>query len=164
MAIQHIISICDENNIKYEHHPERGTLTVQIPKARGYSDVLVTEDLANLVVERDINFLDYKLIEGYEAIWSQKHDCIECEIELPHRGFPFERFFRQNKQVQDDGKLFIDTHINGIKVELSEVTNEFNFIDLYKETNRARTMIRADRFDRRKSFSTSLKLFGLNDF
>ncbi|HIF5676308.1 TPA: hypothetical protein ACX3DF_003021 [Vibrio parahaemolyticus] len=162
MSIQSIISICDENKIKYEHHSERGFLTVQIPKARGFSDVLVTEELANLAVERDIDFLSYKLIEGYEAIWSPKHDSIECEIELPHRGFPFERLFRQNQQAKDEGKLFIDTHIDNVKVELSEVTNEFNFIDLYKDTGRPRGMIRADRFDRRKSFSTSLKVTGLN--
>ncbi|NOJ12588.1 hypothetical protein [Vibrio splendidus] len=162
MSIELIVSNCSERNVKFENHTERELLTVQLPKARSFTNLLMTNEIAKLAVELQIDFLSYKLIDGYEAIWSSSLDIIECEVELPHRSFPFERRFRNNQDVTEDGKLFIDTHVEGVQAELSEVTNEFNFIDLYKDIGRPRPMMRTDRFERRKSATTSLKITGLN--
>lgn len=162
MAIEDIIAVCNARKIKYEHHLERELLTVQVPKARSFTNILLTEELSSFAIDRDIDFLSYRLIDGYEAIWSQTHDCIECEIELPHRNFPFERIFRNNQQAIDDGKLLIPTHIIGVQVELSSVSDEFHFIDLYKDLGRPRYRMSLERFDQRKTYSTSLKVTGLN--
>lgn len=162
MTIENIIASCDVKELKYENHAGRGLLTIQIPRARSFTNVLVTEELAEFAIEREIDFLNYRLIDGYEAIWSPLYDVVECEVELPHRGFFFERIFRDNPEITEDGKLLIDTHIEDIKVELSVVSDEFNFIDLYKDTGRPRPPLKVDRFDSRKNFSSSLKIKGLN--
>lgn len=162
MAIENIIASCDAKDIKYENHADRGLLTVQLPKARSFTNVLVTAELAELAIEREIDFLSYKLIDGYEAVWSPTYDVVECEVELPHRSFSFERIFRDNQELTEDGKLLIDTHVAEVKVELSAVSDEFNFIDLYKDTGRPRSPMRVYRFERRKNVTSSLKITGLN--
>lgn len=162
LTIDKIISICNENGVNYERHSERGLLTVQLPKARTFSNILVNEEFAALAIEKDIKFVDYRLVEGYEAIWSHKHDKIECEIGLPHRPLSFDMMFRDNEDVRAAGKTFIDTHIDGVQVELSEITNEFNFIDMCKDVGRPRPMMyRTERFERHKNYSISLKVTGL---
>lgn len=162
MSIEIIALNCDEKSIEYDQLDIRNLLKIKIPKARGFSYLIINEEVAQLSVERDISFLDYRYVEGYEAIWSQEHDVIECEVELPHRNFPFERIFQGNENVRDDGKLYIDTHLSNVKVELSEVTNEFHLLDVYKDIGRFRPVMKAEQFDRRKKWSISLKVSGLN--
>lgn len=163
LAIEKIIAECIGKNIDYEPIIERDQLRVKIPQARGFSYVILDEDLAQLAVERKINFLDYRYIEGYDAVWSKEDDTIECEVILPHRMFSFERIFHDNEDVYDNGRLLIDIHIPDIKVELSEVTNEFHILTSYQDVGRSRPILfSADRFDRRKKCSTSLKVTGLN--
>lgn len=148
--------------VEHERETSRNNLKIKIPKARGFSYVILNEGVAKLAVEREINFLDYRYIEGYSAIWSQEHDAIECEVELPHRSFPFERIFQNNENISSEGKLYIDTHLPDVKVELSEITNEFSFLYLYKDIGRSRPIIRAERFDSFRKDSVSLKVTGLN--
>ena len=161
MSIDIIVSNCIAKSVEYEQLTDRSLLKVKIPKARGFEYVKLSEEIAELAIERNIKFIDYRYVEGYQAIWSEEHDVIECEVELPQRGFPFERVFQNNVNISDDGKLYIDTHIPDIKVELSEVTDEFNLLDIFKDTGRPRPTFRANRFDSRKRFSTSLKVAGL---
>jgi hypothetical protein len=162
LSIEVISTNCATKSVECEQVTGRNILKIKIGKARVFTYVNLNEEIAQLAVERDINFLDYRYVEGYEAIWSQEHDVIECEVELPQRGFPFERMFRSNENASETGKLYIDTHLPNVKVELSEVTDEFHLLDLYKDTGRSRPIMRADRFDRRKSWSTSLKVTGMN--
>lgn len=153
---------CVSKSVKYEEVIEHNMLKIEIPKARGFTFVNLNEEIAQLAVERNINFLDYRYVDGYEAVWSQEHDVVECEVELPQRAFMFERIFRNNEDVSKTKKIHIDTHLPDIKVELSEVTDEFLFLNLYKDKGRPRSIMRVDRFDQRKSSYTSLKVTGMN--
>lgn len=162
LSIEAIISNCIAKTIDYELVTDRNLLKIKIPKARGFLYLILNEEISQLAIERKIDFLDYRYIEGYDAIWSQEHDVIECEVELPQRRFPFERIFQSNENVSEDGKLYIDTYLPDVKVELSEITNELNLLDLYKDTGRSLPFMKAERFDRRKKYSTSLKVTGLN--
>jgi|TARA_R110002126_G_scaffold290086_1_gene446349 hypothetical protein len=162
LSIEIISTNCLTKSIECEQVTERNLLKIKIPKARAFKYITLNEGIAQFAVERNINFLDYRFIEGYEAIWSQEHDVIECEIELPQRGFVFDRIFRSNKDVSEAGKLIIDTHLTNVKVELSEVSYEFHLLDIYKDTARSRPMMDIERFDRRKNWATSLKITGVN--
>ena len=162
MSIEAITSNCKAKTIDYEQVIGRNLLKIKIPKARGFSYVILDEKAAKLAVKRDISFLDYKYVEGYEAIWSQEHDVIECAVELPQRSFSFERIFQNNSNVSEEGKLYIDTHLLDVRVELSEITNEFNFLDLYKDIGHSRHVMPAEIFDKRKKRLTSLKVTGLH--
>jgi hypothetical protein len=117
LSIEAIISNCTTKSVDYEQITDRNLLKIKIPKARGFSYLILNEEVSQLAIERDIDFLDYRYIEGYDAIWSQEHDVIECEVELLYRGFPFERIFQSNQNVSEDGKLYIDTHLPDVKVE-----------------------------------------------
>ncbi|MCB2387044.1 hypothetical protein [Thalassolituus alkanivorans] len=161
MSIEAISTNCATKSVEFEQEARGNILKIKIPKARGFEYLKLNEEIARLAIERELKFLDYRYIEGYEAIWSQEHDVVECEVELPQRGFPFERMFRNNEDVSENGKVYIETHIPDVKVELSEVTDEFHLLDEYKDTNRPRPIITVDRFDRRKGWFTSLKVTGM---
>ncbi|TMO46159.1 hypothetical protein [Pseudoalteromonas ruthenica] len=164
MSIEAISTNCATKSVECERVTARNLLRIKIPKARGFKYITLNEEISQLAVERDLNFLDYRYVEGYEAIWSKEHDVIECEVELPQESFQFEHMFRNNEDASEAGKLYIDTHLPDVTVELSEVTDEFNLLDLCKDIGRPRPSIsmRASRFDRRKSWSTSLKITGIN--
>lgn len=164
MSIEAISTNCETKSVECEQVTGRYLLKIKIPKARGFEYVMLNKEIAQLAVERELSFLDYRYIEGYEAIWSQEHNVIECEVVLPQRGFPFDHMFRENEDASEAGKLYIDTHLPNVKVELSEITDEFNLLELCKDTGRPQPSMsmRADRFDRRKSWSTSLKMTGIN--
>jgi hypothetical protein len=162
LSIEAIISNCITKTVAYEQVADQNLLKIKIPKARGFSYAILNEEVSQFAIARGIDFLDYKYIEGYEAIWSQEHDAIECKVELPHGVFHFERLFQSNKSVSEDGNLHIDTHLPDVKVVLSEITNEFNFLDLYKDIGHSRPVMRAERFYKVKRYSTSLRVTGLN--
>ncbi|MBK5143418.1 hypothetical protein I2494_06740 [Budviciaceae bacterium BWR-B9] len=165
MNIQKIISDCKNKNLNYDYNDVRKILRIQIPKARNDSNIILTSDIVDIIAERNINLLDYKYIEGYEAIWSIEQDIIECEVELPQRHFSFERYFRNNSICKEEKKILIETHLEGIVAELSEISNEFHILEICKDIGRPIGIMGSyniERFDRRKSSSTSLKISGLN--
>ncbi len=155
-----IIEKCESNNIKYEYFENRELLEIEIPKARKSATLAISKSHANFIIENNVKFQDYKFIEGYDAIWSATHDTIECEVELPHRGFPFSRLIRDNEHVTEDGKLLLDTHVEGVQAEISEASNEFIILDHSKDRGRHRPPFRPERMERVRSFTTTIKITG----
>lgn len=159
---QEIINKCEQSSLSYELLEGLDILKIDIPKARKTTLVSLNNRYAEYILEHDIKFHDFKCIDGYEAIWSSVHDVIECEVELPHRGFQFSRIFKDNENLTEDGRLLIDTHLDGVQAEISEASNEFMIFELCKERGRPRTLYLIDRFDRVRSSTTTIKIHGCN--
>ncbi|HDY7662668.1 TPA: hypothetical protein RQJ99_004709 [Vibrio vulnificus] len=157
---QQVIDKCENSSLKYELVEGQGLLKVEIPKARKTSLLLLSNNFSEYILEHDIKFYDFKCIEGYEAIWSSVHDVIECEVELPHRGFPFSRIFRDHESLTEDGKLLIDTHIDGVQAEISEASKEFMIFELCRERGRPRSTFPVERLERYRSSTTTIKIHG----
>ncbi|MEZ8109852.1 hypothetical protein ACED56_12280 [Vibrio splendidus] len=157
---QQIIGKCENSSLNYELVEGQGLLKIDIPKARKTSLLLISHNSCEYIQEHDVKFYDFKCIEGYEAIWSSVHDVIECEVELPHRGFPFRRMFREHESLTEDGKWFIDTHIDGVQAEISEASKEFMIFELCRERGRIRPSFPIERLEKYRASTTTIKIHG----
>ncbi|HGF5079348.1 TPA: hypothetical protein ACVOZB_004407 [Vibrio diabolicus] len=157
---QELIDKCKQSSLTCEVIGEHGPIRVEIPKARKTVSLLLNTRFAEYILANDIKFYDYRCIEGYEAIWSPKYDVIECEVELPLRGFHFSRIFAENENVTEDGRLLIDTHLEGVQAEISQASNEFMIFELRKDRGRPRPPFPIDRLERYRASTTTLKIHG----
>lgn len=73
-----ILEANKEKGFKYEETDE--FLEIEIPRGRDIEKIKVDQAVAEFIEEKKINFLDYKFVPNYEAIWSDIHNYVECEI------------------------------------------------------------------------------------
>lgn len=78
--IDEIPSYDGERIIKY--------LTFNFPVAREHEEIRISEDNRNIENILKSNFVKYRGISDYEAIWSSELGCIECEIDAPRYNMP----------------------------------------------------------------------------
>lgn len=163
MSIERIIELCEERKINYEHLEARNRLVIFLPKARDYKKIVIRDDVANYLISENIDILKYRTVSGYEAIWSTELETLECEIELPHRAFIFDRFFSSNPELIENGKITFNTAIDGVTAELSMISRELLLITMLQMPERFGSNFGSvEGLIRRQRYSTSIKINGLN--
>lgn len=158
MSFENLKALCDEYNIKYSEPTEdHRHFKIEIAKGRNFSHLTLNEEAAEKILEYVPDFFKYKFVEGYEAIWSADHGTLECEIELPHGRFPFQKLIRENANSQEDGVFVIPSFKNGVDIEISTGTNAFALFTLLRDS-----FYRPFRqFERIKEYSVTIKMKGL---
>lgn len=75
---ENILEAIKEKSFKYEKTDEY--LEIEIPRGRNKEKIKIDQAVAEFIDDKKINFLDYKFVPNYEAIWSDIHNNVECEI------------------------------------------------------------------------------------
>ncbi|HDV8378055.1 TPA: hypothetical protein RKT71_001937, partial [Citrobacter freundii] len=86
--IDELIEICNQHGISNSIlEGDRKVLNFKLGRERGFTDLYIREGrVANEFISND--FYKYKFVLGYEAIWSEEDDVIECMIDCaPYYGF-----------------------------------------------------------------------------
>ncbi len=119
-------------------------IVFKFPVARTYEEILVSET-ASIDSIMQSNFVKYRGISNYEAIWSSELKCIECEIQEPKSTMPpsflVRKLYRIFKPSEISGNglgmktpkeivIFEDDKIN---VSIGISSKEFAFLSLYKD-------------------------------
>lgn len=81
--LEEIQQICDDHEIEYlASGDDRKTLILKIKKERGFKELYIKEGFsADEFVSND--FYKYRFVQGYEAIWSEEDEVVECLIDCP---------------------------------------------------------------------------------
>lgn len=113
-----LIKKCEEKKIKFEER--HSALIIKILRGREEQDIRISQPLLELI--QDNNFLDYRLVPNYDAVWSETHKVIECEVDSRFsRRNIFERYF--SEFCEEEEKLTFQ--INNYTVEITSPSNEF---------------------------------------
>lgn len=139
-----------ENRIEEVSTIDEGTtssIVFQFPIARESEEIRIFEDDHNIQSIINCNFLKYRGLSNYEAIWSSELNIIECEVNFPRYGMAPNRFLLRKLFSLLDPKvctqignehdaeypaltLFSDEQI---KVSIGYSSIEFAFLSTYKE-------------------------------
>lgn len=94
--LEQIQNICDENNIDYSINEEgRKLLVLKIKRERQSTELFIRDGRsADEFISDD--FYKYRFIQGYEAIWSEEEDIVECQIDCPRTFGMWERILARH--------------------------------------------------------------------
>lgn len=151
-------NILDEN--KFENrieeiplYDEDGTakyLFFDFPIGRETEEIRIREDDPNLDILISSNFMKYRGISNYEAIWSHELKRIECEIIVSRSSVPnrfimrkLARFLKQVEDIESENGHDVSEPLNltiytdgQISVSLGYSSREFAILSTYKEGHR----------------------------
>lgn len=86
--IDEVIEICKNHNIDYEvSDDDKRILTIKLKRERNFTEVYLREGRNASEFSSD-DFYKYKYVLGYEAIWSEEDDVVECQVDCA-RAFGF---------------------------------------------------------------------------
>ncbi|MFX4955791.1 hypothetical protein ABTC33_17935 [Acinetobacter baumannii] len=77
---KNILDAIRDKGFKYEETEK--FLEIEIPRGRNIEKIKIDQAVAEFIDDQKINFLDYKFVPNYEAIWSDIHNHVECEITI----------------------------------------------------------------------------------
>jgi len=94
--LDQIQAICDEHKVEYSlTDGDRKQLVIKIKRERQITELYIREGaVADEFVSDD--FYKYRFIQGYEAIWSEEDDLVECQIDCPRNFGPWERILMRH--------------------------------------------------------------------
>ncbi|MFX5825419.1 hypothetical protein ABTE10_00775 [Acinetobacter baumannii] len=149
-----LIKECEEKNIKFEQ--KSTSLLIKILRGREEQEIRISQSL--LPHLQDYNFLDYRLVPNYDAVWSQKHKVIECEVDATtSRKGLFDRYF--SEFCEEEGKLSFQ--INNYTVEITSPSHEFIVLnDFLVHEIFSALGDPGRRIDNRKRFTTVIRIIG----
>lgn len=158
--IDEIIEICEEHDIEYSLSDEgRRNLVLKIKRERQDTKIFIRE--GRVATEFDSNdFYKYRFIQGYEAIWSEEDDVVECQIDCPRYFGAWERILKRHLEPDTPSlgmrnrEVNIDIPYDGDEsISISDSSNVFAC--LYNFRNESR-------FRLRKFYPTTIKVTGAN--
>ncbi|WP_338777476.1 hypothetical protein [Metabacillus sp. FJAT-52054] len=125
--VNKIKSVNWEFEIKEFQNVDNKWLFFKVPKEREGEELSISEKNINIDVITNTNFEKFRLIKGFEGIWSKDLKCIECEIET---GAPFTRNLLTvlHKLLAEDN---IEKPIN----DVDEIQIQENELDEENESN-----------------------------
>lgn len=164
-TIERFKSFLDENNYEsklindtdYEGN-EYNYVSFEFPVARNNETIIVYED-DNLEAIMSSDFMKYRGVSDYEAIWSKEFKRIECEVQDNRMGGAPSRFFLRRipadfevvEEITDEfgktapGEILLYTN-DEIKISIGFSSKEFAFISSYKDGRHLDISERSGRF------------------
>ncbi len=144
----------DKNNIEsniaegfYDDGERYKYITFKFPVARNWDEIRLYDDTNFESIIRS-DFIKYRGISNYEAIWSQELKCIECEIETYNFQAPnryllkkLAPFFKVVDEYKDERGAVYPSELliysdSDKQVYLGQSTKEFAFLSMYKDGRR----------------------------
>lgn len=116
-----LIEKCAEKKINYDID-KRNFMTIDIPEARSSRVIKISERLKNVINDEENDFLEFKFIPGYNAIWSESKKIIECEIDYR---LNFSHFKHRYLPEGVDSLFF---QVGKYEVVISKASMEFSFL------------------------------------
>ncbi|WP_289345707.1 hypothetical protein [Acinetobacter baumannii] len=149
-----LIKKCEEKNIKFEQ--KSTSLLINILRGREEQEIRISHTLLQHL--QDNNFLDYRLVPNYDAVWSEKHKVIECEVDSSSsRKSLFERYFSEFCEEEDK----LSFKINNYTVEITSPSNEFIVLnDFQAQDMFAGIGDPAKKIENRKRYTTVIRIIG----
>ncbi len=164
----------DKNNVEnniidgvYDDGESFKFITFKIPVARNWDEIrLFDDDNFESILRSD--FIKYRGISNYEAIWSHELKCIECEIQIYNHQAPNRYLLRKLAQFFEVVEGYSDESENKFPSELlvysdsdkqiylGHSSKEFAFLSLYKDGRRI------DLEQGRNRFRITLKIKNVN--
>ncbi|MGX5091467.1 hypothetical protein ACWKXX_09955 [Enterobacter sp. UPMP2061] len=156
--IDELIEICNQHGISNSIlEGDRKVLNFKLGRERGFTDLYIREGrVANEFISND--FYKYKFVLGYEAIWSEEDDVIECMIDCaPYYGFwerVLYRYFNPSDEslpIRNADYIIKIAYDGEEKIEISNSSDTFSC--LYSFRNK-------DRFRLSRSNPTTIRVTG----
>ena len=159
-----------ENNIAegvYDDGESYKYITFKFPVARNWDEIRLLDD-NNFESILSSDFIKYRGISNYEAIWSHELKCIECEIQTYNYQAPSRYLLRKLAQFFEVVEEYSDERDNKLPSELlvysdsdkqiylGHSSKEFAFLSLYKDGRRI------DLEEGRNRFRITLKIKNIN--
>lgn len=117
-----------ENQIEevqlYEDEETCRRIVFKFPVAREFEEFRIYED-DNIESIVNSNFLKYRGISNYEAIWSNELSCIECEVMLPKSNIPNSYILKRLSKYLDSNGVNMDENgeIISLNIYSSDLMN-----------------------------------------
>lgn len=119
-----LVEKCSEKKIQYELNNQNSIL-IKIPEARKSRSIKISHRFFNIIAKYGIEFLEYKFVPGYNAIWSDSKKIIECEVDYRFNFDHLRTFFIIDKDVDE-----ISFNVQNYEVIISGASADFSFLSM----------------------------------
>lgn len=156
---EQIQSICDKHKIEYSvNENSMKVLTLKIKRERQHTELFI-RDGRNANDFTCDDFYKYRFIQGYEAIWSEEEDIVECQIDCPRSFGMWERILGRyiapdSKRSSSKSKFDLPIPYEGKEsIKISESSDVFSCFFCYRSEARLRI---------RRIYPTTIQVTGAN--